>query len=53
MDASALFSKEEALKETAFAETTLAIAQLKPELGSGEFIISSSTDNKILAQADE
>ncbi|MBA2650967.1 MAG: DUF4785 family protein [Tatlockia sp.] len=50
MDASSLFSKEEGLKETAFAGTTLAIAQLKPELGSGEFIVSSSS--KALAQTD-
>ncbi|KTC81356.1 DUF4785 domain-containing protein [Legionella brunensis] len=40
-EASSLFSKNEALKDTAFAGQLLAL-QLKPELGAGKFIISSS-----------
>ncbi len=50
-DASSLFSKDEALKETAFADNTLAVSQLKEELGSGKFIVSSTAD--FSAQADE
>lgn len=42
MDASSLFSKDEALKNTAFAGNTLSLAQLKPELGAGKFIISAT-----------
>ncbi|MBA2710379.1 MAG: DUF4785 family protein [Tatlockia sp.] len=40
-DASSLFSKEEGLKETAFADDTLAVSKLKKELGSGKFILTS------------
>lgn len=42
-DASSLFSKDKALENTVFARKTLALLQLKPELGSGEFILTSST----------
>ena len=48
MDASSLFSKEEALNNTPFAGNTFALAELKPEMGSGEFIISTDIN-----QADE
>jgi hypothetical protein len=51
LDASSLFSKDEALKETAFADNTLAVSQLKEELGSGKFIISSTAE--LSSQADE
>ena len=51
MGASSLFSKEEGLKETAFADNTLAVAKLKKELGSGKFIISAKANAS--NQADE
>lgn len=45
LQASSLFSKDEALKGSAFEDNTLAISKLKPELGSGQFILSTqSTD---------
>ncbi|MBA2656061.1 MAG: DUF4785 family protein [Tatlockia sp.] len=53
MDASSLFAKEEGLKETAFTENTLAIAKLKPELGSGEFILSSPDKTLTKAEAED
>lgn len=43
IEASALFSKEEALQNTIFNGRDLILLQLKPELGAGEFVLSSST----------
>ncbi|KTD65482.1 DUF4785 domain-containing protein [Legionella spiritensis] len=41
-DASALFARDEALNNSAFADNTMALLQLKKELGAGTFILQSS-----------
>lgn len=40
-DASALFAKDDGLNESAFAGESIMAMQLKPELGSGRFILTS------------
>lgn len=42
LEASSLYSQKEALKNTPFAGNTLALAELKPELGFGQFTITST-----------
>ncbi|CEK10314.1 DUF4785 domain-containing protein [Legionella hackeliae] len=42
LEASSLFAQKDALKDTAFAGQLVAL-QLKPELGSGKFILGSNT----------
>ncbi|KTC84017.1 MULTISPECIES: DUF4785 domain-containing protein [Legionella] len=41
LEASSLYSQKEALKNTPFAGNTLALAELKPEVGFGQFTITS------------
>lgn len=47
LDASTLYSEDEVLKDSPFANNTLILSTLKPDLGHGEFKISSDADATI------